>query len=148
MARRVWLRMQSCLGMRAHFSAAEWHGLHGYSGVSVVHDTCACVSIRMRLCACLCGVVCTYLCCHGLRCGSSSRRPDYGRPDSPALSASLPAVACAEYVASWRAPLGHRGICPHELRDWKRKGLGACTRLGCALAREVQVALQLPARMR
>ena len=25
--------------------------------------------------------------------------------------------------------------CPHGLRDWKREGLGACARLGCALAK-------------
>ena len=71
--------MQTCLGMRMRCSTAEWHGLHGYSGVSVAHDLC----MRVRLCACLCGIVGTYLCCHGLRCGSSSRRPGHGRPDSP-----------------------------------------------------------------
>ena len=71
--------MQTCLGMRADCSTAEWHGLHGYSGVSVAHDLC----MRVRLCACLCGIVGTYLCCHGLRCGSSSRRRGHGRPDSP-----------------------------------------------------------------
>ena len=32
--------MQTCLGMRAHCITAEWHGLHAYSGVSVVHDVC------------------------------------------------------------------------------------------------------------
>jgi len=81
--------VQTCLGMRAHCNAAEWHGSHGYSGVSVAHDMC----MRVRLCACLCGIVGTCLCCHGLRCGSSSRRPGHGRPDSPP-SASLLAVAC------------------------------------------------------
>ena len=25
--------------------------------------------------------------------------------------------------------------CPHGLRNWKREGLGACARLGCALAK-------------
>ena len=30
--------VQTCLGMRAHCNAAEWHGSHGYSGVSVAHD--------------------------------------------------------------------------------------------------------------
>ena len=30
--------VESCLGMRGHCSAFEWHGLHGYSGVSVAHD--------------------------------------------------------------------------------------------------------------
>ena len=30
--------MQTCLGMRMRCSTAEWHGLHGYSGVSVAHD--------------------------------------------------------------------------------------------------------------
>ena len=52
--------VQTCLGMRAHCNAAEWHGSHGYSGVSVAHDMC----MRMRSCACLCGIVCTCLCCH------------------------------------------------------------------------------------
>ena len=32
--------MQTCLGMRAHCSAFEWHGLHAYSGFSVAHDMC------------------------------------------------------------------------------------------------------------
>ena len=32
--------MQTCLGMRVHCSTAEWHGLHGHSGVSVAHDLC------------------------------------------------------------------------------------------------------------
>ena len=85
-------------------------------------------------CACLCGIVGTYLCCHGLRCGSSSRRPGHGRPDSPPLSASLLAVACAQDMRSWKASFGHSGICPHGMRDWKREGLTACTHLGCALA--------------
>jgi hypothetical protein len=77
-----------CLGTRAHCNAAEWHGSHGYSGVSVAHDMC----MRMRSCACLCGIACTCLCCHGLRCGSESssgsRRPGHGRPDSPPFSVS------------------------------------------------------------
>jgi hypothetical protein len=122
--------MQTCLGMRMRCSTAEWHGLHGYSGVSVAHDLC----MRVRLCACLCGIVGTYLCCHGLRCGSSSRRHGHGRPDSPPLSASLLAVACAQDMRSWKASFGHSGICPHGMRDWKREGLTACTHLGCALA--------------
>ena len=29
---------ESCLGMRVHCSTAEWHGLHGYSEVSVAHE--------------------------------------------------------------------------------------------------------------
>jgi hypothetical protein len=132
--------MQTCLGMRAHCSTAEWHGLHGYSGVSVAHDLC----MRVRLCACLCGIVGTYLCCHGLRCGSSSRRPGHGRPDSPPVSASLLAVACAQDMRSWKASFGHSGICPHGMRGWKREGLTACTHLGCALA---QRRLKLPAQM-
>jgi hypothetical protein len=74
--------MQTCLGMRMRCSTAEWHGLHGYSGVSVAHDLC----LRVRVCACLCGIVGTYLCCHGLRCGSSSRRPAHGRLDSRSFS--------------------------------------------------------------
>ena len=49
--------------------------------------TCACM--RVRLCACLCGIVGTYLCCHGLRCGSSSRRRGHGRPDSQPPSFSV-----------------------------------------------------------
>jgi hypothetical protein len=116
--------VQTCLGMRAHCNAAEWHGSHGYSGVSVAHDMC------MRMRSCLCGIVCTCLCCHGLRCGSSSRRPGHGRPDS----ASLLAVACAQDMRSWKASFGHSGFCPHGMRDWKREGLTACTHLGCALA--------------
>ena len=32
--------VESCLGMRGHCSASGWHGLHGYSGVSVAHDMC------------------------------------------------------------------------------------------------------------
>ena len=76
--------VQTCMGMRAHCNAAEWHGSHGYSGVSVARDMC----MRMRSCACVCGIVCTCLCCHGLRCGSSSRRPGHGRPDSPPFSVS------------------------------------------------------------
>ena len=92
--------------------------------------TCACA------CACLCGIVGTYLCCHchGLRCGSSSRRRGHGRADSPPLSASLLAVAWAQDMRSWKASFGHSGICPHGMRDWKREGLTACTHLGCALA--------------
>ena len=94
--------------------------------------------MRVRLCACLCGIVGTYLCCHGLRCGSSSRRPGHGRPDSPPVSASqaLLAVACAQDMRSWKASFGHSGICPHGMRGWKREGLTACTHLGCALARK------------
>ena len=92
--------------------------------------------MRVRLCACLCGIVGTYLCCHGLRCGSSSRRLGHGRPDSPPLSASLLAVACAQDMRSWKASFGHSGICPHGMRGWKREGLTACTHLGCALARK------------
>ena len=122
--------VESCLGMRMRCSASEWHGLHGYSGVSVAHDLC----MRVRLCACLCGIVGTYLCFHGLRCGSSSRRPGHGRSDSPPVSASLLAVACAQDMRSWKASFGHSGICPHGMRGWKREGLTACTHLGCALA--------------
>ena len=44
--------------------------------------TCACA------CARLCGIVGKYLCCHGPRCGSSSRRPGHSRPDSPPFSVS------------------------------------------------------------
>ena len=33
--------------------------------------------------------------------------------------------------------------CPHGLRNWKREGLGACARLGCALT---QRRLHLPAQ--
>ena len=95
-----------------------------------------CASMRVRLCACLCGIVGTCLCRHGLRCGSSSRRPGHGRPDSPPLSASLLAVAWAEDMRSWKASFGHSGICPHGMRGWKREGLTACTHLGCALARK------------
>ena len=47
-----------------------------------------CASMRVRLCACLCGIVGTCLCRHGLRCGSSSRRPGHGRPDSRSFSVS------------------------------------------------------------
>ena len=110
--------MQTCLGMRMRCSTAEWHGLHGYSGVSVAHDLC----MRVRLCACLCGIVGTYLCCHGLRCGSSSRRPGHGRPDSPPLSASLLAVACAQDMRSWKASFGHSGICPHGIERLEARG--------------------------
>ena len=100
--------------------------------------------MRVRLCACLFGIVGTYLCCHGLRCGSSSRRPGHGRPDSPPLSASRLAVACAQDMRSWKASFGHSGICPHGMRGWKREGLTACTHLGYALA---QRRLKLPAQM-
>ena len=44
--------------------------------------------MRVCLCACLCGIVGTYLRCHGLRCRSSSRRPGHGRPDSRSFSVS------------------------------------------------------------
>ena len=101
--------------------------------------------MRVRLCACLCGIVGTYLCCHGLRCGSSSRRPGHGRPDSPPLSASLLAVACAQDMRSWKASFGHSGICPHGMRGWKREGLTACTHLGCALARKAAAPAVEPA---
>ena len=47
-----------------------------------------CASMRVRLCACLCGIVGTCLCRHGLRCGLSSRRPGHGRPDSRSFSVS------------------------------------------------------------
>jgi len=76
--------LESCLGMRVHGSAFEWHGSHGYSGGSVAHD----MRMRTHVRACLCGIVGTYLCCHGLRCGSSSRRPGHGRLDSPPFSVS------------------------------------------------------------
>ena len=84
--------VESCLGMRGHCSASGWHGLHGYSGGSVAHD----MRMRTHVRAGLCGIVGTYLRCHGLRCRSSSRHlvtADLTR----ALSASLLAVACAEY---------------------------------------------------
>jgi hypothetical protein len=129
--------VQTCLGMRAHCNAAEWHGSHGYSGVSVAHDMC----MRMRSCACLCGIVCTCLCCHGLRCGSSSRRPGHSRPDSPPfqrLSLPWPAQNKLEGIVTFEN-------CPHGLRNWKREGLGACARLGCA---PTQRRLHLPAQMR
>ena len=95
--------VETCLGMRAHCNAAEWHGSHGYSGVSVAHDMC----MRMRSCACLCGIVCTCLCCHGLRCGSSSRRPGHGRPDSPPFSVS-PCRGLRRI--SWKVSLRHSKI--------------------------------------
>ena len=76
--------VESCLGMRVHGSASEWHGSHGYSGGSVAHD----MRMRTHVRACLCGIVGTYLCCHGLRCGSSSRRPAHGRLDSRSFSVS------------------------------------------------------------
>ena len=125
--------MQTCLGMRMRCSTTEWHGLHGYSGVSVAHDLC----MRVRLCARLCGIVGTYLCCHSLRCGSSSRRRGHGRPDSPPVSASFLAVACAQDMRSWKASFGQSGICPHGMTG-KREGLMACTHrhLGCALVRK------------
>jgi len=44
--------------------------------------------MRVRFGACLCGIVGTYLCCHGLRCGSSTRRPGHGKPDSRCFSVS------------------------------------------------------------
>ncbi len=49
--------VQTCLGMRAHCNATEWHGSHGYSGVSVARDACvcararACVESYVRACA-------------------------------------------------------------------------------------------------
>ena len=71
--------------MRGHCSAFEWHGLHGYySGGSVAHD----MRMRTHVRAGLCGIVGTYLRCHGLRCRSSSRRPGHGRPDSRSFSVS------------------------------------------------------------
>ena len=76
--------VESCLGMRGHCSAFEWHGLHGYSGGSVAHD----MRMRTHVRAGLCGIVGTYLRCHGLRCRSSSRRPGHGRPDSRSFSVS------------------------------------------------------------
>jgi hypothetical protein len=42
--------VQTCLGMRAHCNAAEWHGSHGYSGVSVAHDMCMRMCARARAC--------------------------------------------------------------------------------------------------
>ena len=76
--------VESCLGVRGHCSAFEWHGLHGYSGGSVAHD----MRMRTHVRAGLCGIVGTYLRCHGLRCRSSSRRPGHGRPDSRSFSVS------------------------------------------------------------
>ena len=70
--------MQTCLGARVHHTTAEWHGLHGYSGGSVAHDMC----IHARALARVLVWNRRYdLCWHGLRCGSSSRRPGLGRPD-------------------------------------------------------------------
>ena len=123
--------MQTCLGIRPHCITAEWHGLHGYSGVSVAHD----LRMRVRLCACLCGIVDTYLCCHGLRCGSSSRRPGHGRPDSRSFSVS-PCRRLRTRHETLKGIVRTFGNCPHGLRDWKREGLTACTRVGCALARK------------
>jgi hypothetical protein len=77
--------------------------------------------MRVRFGACLCGIVGTYLCCHGLRCGSSTRRPGHGRPDSRCFSVS----PCRRLRRiSWKASMRHSGIFPHGLRDWKREGLG------------------------
>ena len=76
--------VESCLGMRGHCSASGWHGLHGYSGGSVAHD----MRMRTHVRAGLCGIVGTYLRCHGLRCRSSSRSPGCGRPDSRSFSVS------------------------------------------------------------
>ena len=76
--------VESCLGMRGHCSAFEWHGLHGYSVGSVAHD----MRMRTHVRAGLCGIVGTYLRCHGLRCRSSSRHPGHGRPDSRSFCVS------------------------------------------------------------
>jgi hypothetical protein len=97
--------------------------------------TCACA------CARLCGIVGKYLCCHGPRCGSSSRRPGHSRPDSPPfqrLSLPSPAQNKLEGIVTFEN-------CPHGLRNWKREGLGACARLRCA---PTQRRLHLPAQMR
>ena len=94
-----------------------------------------CASMRVRLCACLCGIVGTCLCRHGLRCGSSSRRPGHGRPDSRSFSVS-PCRRLRTRHETLKGIVRTFGNCPHGLRDWKREGLTACTHVGCALARK------------
>ena len=94
-----------------------------------------CASMRVRLCACLCGIVGTCLCCHGLRCGSSSCHPGHGRPDSPPSSVS-PCRRLRTRHETLKGIVRTFGNCPHGLRDWKREGFTACTRVGCALARK------------
>ena len=123
--------VESCLGMRGHCSASGWHGLHGYSGGSVAHD----MRMRTHVRAGLCGIVGTYLRCHGLRCRSSSRRPGHGRPDSRSFSVS-PCRRLRTRHETLKGIVRTFGNCPHGLRDWKREGLTACTHVGCALARK------------
>ena len=75
-----------------------------------------CASMRVRLRACLCGIV-------GMTCAVTVWDADQAlavlvladltRPPS----ASLLAVACAQDMRSWKASFGHSGIRPHELRD-------------------------------
>ena len=77
---------------------------------------------------------------HGLRCGSSSRCPGHGRPESPPFSVS-PCLGL--HRISWNGGIVTFENCPHGLRNWKREGLGACARLGYALT---QRRLHLPAQ--
>ena len=119
------------MGMRGHCSASGWHGLHGYSGGSVAHD----MRMRTHVRAGLCGIVGTYLRCHGLRCRSSSRRPGHGRPDSRSFCVS-PCRRLRTRHETLKGIARTFGNCPHGLRDWKREGLTACTHVGCALARK------------
>ena len=79
---------------------------------------------------------------HGLRCGSSSRCPGHGRPESPPFSVS-PCLGL--HRISWNGGIVTFENCPHGLRNWKREGLGACARLGCA---PTQRQLHRPAQMR
>ena len=100
-------------------------------GGSVAHD----MRMRTHVRAGLCGIVGTYLRCHGLRCRSSSRRPGHGRPDSRSFCVS-PCRRLRIRHETLEGIVRTFGNCPHGLRDWKREGLTACTHVGCALARK------------
>ena len=100
-------------------------------GGSVAHD----MRMRTHVRAGLCGIVGTCLCRHGLRCGSSSRRPGHGRPDLRSFSVS-PCRRLRTRHETLKGIVRTFGNCPHGLRDWKREGLTACTHVGCALARK------------
>ena len=68
-----------------------------------------------------------------------SRCPGYGRPDSPPFSVS-PCRGLRRTRRKLEGTVRTLGNLPNELRDWKRKGLGACTRLEGALARKAAAA--------
>ena len=153
MKKGIYIVIMKIIGINGASTVVAWRVAWVCAGTAVPLNGMVCTDTtrgaRSRMtCACvragLCGIVGTYLRCHGLRCRSSSRRPGHGRPDSRSFCVS-PCRRLRTRHETLKGIARTFGNCPHGLRDWKREGLTACARLGCALT---QRRLHLPAQMR